>query len=366
MSKCKKIFVAATGQNCGKTTTSLSLFYCAKKYYKRVGFIKPIGPKVVKYKDRFMDMDAALMAEVYGLDEDLDLMSPVVLHKNTTRDVLDGKITHKSMEKTILNAIHKLEEKCDFLIIEGAGHSGVGSVIGMSNAKVAKLVDAPVLIIAGGGVGNVIDAVHMNLALYKDVGAKVNLVIANKLIKEKRANTLEYLNKGFENEDFNVIGGLNYSPILANPTLNHISNLLDLPLQGNILERNRIVHTIQLGAASAQRVADLLKPSSLIIVTSSRDELIVTLSSLYNDVPDFREKIVGLLITGISPISRISQQILDNCNIPYMRTMETTKNTFMTVTENVAKIHAEDKEKIQHIQSTVERTKMFMQVDPLF
>ena len=40
----RKIFIAATGQNCGKTTTSLSLMHLAKKKYARVGFIKPVGP----------------------------------------------------------------------------------------------------------------------------------------------------------------------------------------------------------------------------------------------------------------------------------------------------------------------------------
>ncbi len=33
---CKKIFIAATGQNCGKTTTSLSLLHLARKKYKKL------------------------------------------------------------------------------------------------------------------------------------------------------------------------------------------------------------------------------------------------------------------------------------------------------------------------------------------
>ncbi|HXV21994.1 MAG TPA: AAA family ATPase, partial [Desulfuromonadales bacterium] len=37
----RKIFIAATGQNSGKTTTSLSLMHLARKKYGRVGFIKP-------------------------------------------------------------------------------------------------------------------------------------------------------------------------------------------------------------------------------------------------------------------------------------------------------------------------------------
>jgi hypothetical protein len=76
----RKVFIAATGQNCGKTTTSLSLMHLARKKYDRVGFIKPLGPKLINYKGRAVDMDAALIAKVYGLDEDIELMSPVLWH----------------------------------------------------------------------------------------------------------------------------------------------------------------------------------------------------------------------------------------------------------------------------------------------
>ncbi len=42
---CRKIFIAATGQNTGKTTISLSLIHLARRKYGRVGFIKAVGPK---------------------------------------------------------------------------------------------------------------------------------------------------------------------------------------------------------------------------------------------------------------------------------------------------------------------------------
>jgi len=70
---CKKIFIAATGQHCGKTTISLSLMHLAKKKYARVGFIKPIGPKLFMLDGVEMDMDAALIASIYGLEDDRSL-----------------------------------------------------------------------------------------------------------------------------------------------------------------------------------------------------------------------------------------------------------------------------------------------------
>ena len=71
----RKVFVAATGQNSGKTTTSLSLMYMARKKYGRVGFIKPLGPKPsISRSGMVADKDAVLMAEVFGLGDDLPLM----------------------------------------------------------------------------------------------------------------------------------------------------------------------------------------------------------------------------------------------------------------------------------------------------
>jgi uncharacterized protein len=58
----KKIFIAATGQNTGKTTTSLFLLYLARKTYGRVGYIKPLGPKPALLNGVEVDKDAALMA----------------------------------------------------------------------------------------------------------------------------------------------------------------------------------------------------------------------------------------------------------------------------------------------------------------
>jgi BioD-like phosphotransacetylase family protein len=360
----KKIFIAATGQNCGKTTMSISLMHLARKKYQRVGFIKPIGPKIECYNDIKLDMDAILMARTYGLEEDISLMNPVPLHRGFTREFLDGKIDERTLADNIVRAVDELEQKNDLLIIEGAGHGGVGSVIGLSNAFVAKLVDAPVMIVTGSGIGNVIDAVHLNLALYEREQADVRLIMTNKLISAKRDTTLKYLKRAFD-YSLEVSGGFNYSPILANPTLAHISKLLELPLHGDQDVRNRIIHHIQLGAASSQKVVDGLLESTLLIVTSSRDELIVTLSSLYN-IPAWREKIAGIVIAGHAPVSMISQQILDRSDIPYIRIHETTANVFTALSEDVSKITAEDHEKLAWIQANAEHDIDFEMIDKMF
>jgi len=362
----KKLFIAATGQNIGKTTASLSLVHLAKKKYRRVGFIKPLGPKLIEYKGVTVDTDAALMCQIFAMGRDLPYMSPVVIHPDSTRKALIGELDLQDLEKVMLEACAVLEKRCDFLIIEGSGHPGVGSVVNLSNARIARLLEAKVLMVTGGGVGSVIDSVNMNKALFEKEGVEVRAMMANKLLPEKRESTLNYLEKAFSGEAFQVLGGFNYQPVLANPTLNRVAKILGLEINGNKRDTRRIIHHLQIGAPSTQRVTELLRDDTLLIVTSSRDELLVTLSNMYQ-IPAYRNKIVGMLIPGVHEVSDITQQIIDRSNIPYLRTSShTTGQLYRTINEDVYKLQAEDKEKIDMIKELAEIRLDFDKLEDLF
>jgi uncharacterized protein len=362
----KKLFVAAIDKNSGKTTTSISLMHLALKKYQRVGFIKPFGGQSVTYRKLVVDKDVALMAQVFDLNRDLELMSPVVLYPDTTHKVVDGLISPLELQDKILHACGELEKSCDFIIIEGSGHPGVGSVIGLSNARIARLLNAPVLLVTGGGLGNVVDRLAMILALFEKERVDVRAILVNRLIAAKREKSLDYLGRALAHEPFQVMGGFDYQPILANPTLRRISNLLGLPVQGNKRELQKIIHTVLVGAASTQRITELLQGPSLILATSSRDELLVTLAHLYH-MPEYRSLIVGLVISGASPIAPITQQILDKSRIPYMREEErTSAELYQIIGKDVSKIIAEDTEKLDLIRALADRNLNFQAIDDLF
>jgi len=351
---CKKLFIAATGQHCGKTTINLSLMHLALQRYDRVCYMKPLGPKCQEFNGVIADKDAVLMARVFGQEDRIALMSPLVLGKGATRRFLDGELYREWAAEKILSACRELEAQCDLLLIEGAGHGGVGSVVGLNNAEMAKMLDAPVVMVAGGGIGNVVDSVRLNLALYDQEGVSVRMLLINKLIAEKRQSSLAYLEKYFSPKGIKVCGAFDYSPVLANPTLQNLSKLLDHPLQGDLSKRQRIIHNIHLGAASSQKVIDHLQDSTLLITTSSRDELLVTLSSLYN-IPAYHRQIAGIVIPGHTPVSAITQRIIDDSGIPYIRIEQTTAEVFTTLTAHVSKISAEDTEKISLVTSQAEQ-----------
>ena len=121
----KRVFIAATSQNCGKTTLSVSLMHLAGLKYERVGFIKPIGPKYEMYGDLMVDVDAILIAKAFGLEEDIALMNPVAMHRNFTREFLNGQMNCRDLKQKIVEAVDILDKKYDFLIIEEIGRAHV-------------------------------------------------------------------------------------------------------------------------------------------------------------------------------------------------------------------------------------------------
>src|SRR5205823_15080391 len=63
-----RVFIAATRQNDGKTTSSLGLLAAMQKYYPRIGYIKPVGQRFVEVEEQKIDEDIVLMDRVYQLN----------------------------------------------------------------------------------------------------------------------------------------------------------------------------------------------------------------------------------------------------------------------------------------------------------
>jgi uncharacterized protein len=362
----KKLFIAAIEKNSGKTTATIGLMHLAARKYRRIGYLKPFGGQTVAFRGSIVDKDVALMAQEFELCYPVELMSPVVLSHNITHQVVDGLLAPELLQRRIYAACAELEQQCDFLFIEGSGHPGVGSVLQISNARIAHLLRAPVLLVAGGGLGDVVDRLALIQAFFDKEEVDLRAILVNKLYPEKRERNLDYLRRALRSQSYQVLGGFDYQRLLANPTLRRISELLGLPVRGDAGGMERIIYRVLIGAASTHRVMELLTEPSLILVTSSRNELLVTLANLYQ-MPEYRSLIVGLVISGGVEISSITRQIIDNSGIPYLRAEQSVSaDLYQVINKDVAKIVAQDREKLDLIRDLAESTLDFDAIDRLF
>src|SRR3954465_9142480 len=175
-----RVFIAATRQNDGKTTVSLGLIAALQRSFPRVGYIKPVGQRFVEIEENKIDEDTVLMDSVYRLNCPLVDMSPIAVEPDFTRKYLQAA-NNEALVKKIQQAFDRVAWEKDFVLCEGSGHAGVGSVFDLSNARVAKLLGAKVVIGSQGGIGKPIDEVCLNQALFEREGVEVIGVILNKL-----------------------------------------------------------------------------------------------------------------------------------------------------------------------------------------
>ncbi|RLB67452.1 MAG: cobyrinic acid a,c-diamide synthase, partial [Deltaproteobacteria bacterium] len=71
----------------------------------------------------------------------------------------------------------------------------------------------------------------------------------------------------------------------------------------------------------------------------------------------------GVLISGVNSISKLTQQVLDDSDLPFMRSEQHTTAVFQTVTRDVSKITADDLEKISLVKELAEKNLDFDLID---
>src|SRR5947199_9890019 len=124
------------------------------------------------------------MDSMYQLNCPLVDISPIAVEPDFTRKYLQSS-NNDALVKTIQEAFDRVAWEKDFVLCEGSGHAGVGSVFDLSNAQVAKILDARVIIVTSGGIGRPIDEVSLNQALFEREGVEIIGVIINKIIPNK-------------------------------------------------------------------------------------------------------------------------------------------------------------------------------------
>ena len=83
----RHLYLAATGQNRGKTTVGLGLLDGFVRRGLSTGFMKPVGQRTVIEDGVPADEDAVLMRSVFGLAEPLAAMSPVHIPRGFTQSL---------------------------------------------------------------------------------------------------------------------------------------------------------------------------------------------------------------------------------------------------------------------------------------
>lgn len=345
-----RVFIAATRQNDGKTTTSLGLISALQKHYPRIGYIKPVGQRFVEIEEQKIDEDTVLMDSVFRLNCPLVDMSPIAVEPDFTRKYLQSS-NNEALVKKIQKAFDRVAWEKDFVLCEGSGHAGVGSVFDLSNAQVAKVVGAKVIIVTQGGIGRPIDEVSLNQALFEKEGVQIIGVILNKVVGSKLEYVTEFARRGLKRKGLELLGVLPHHQVLSNPNLESIRDELRAEVLNESDGMRNLVDEVAVGAMSAPNAMSLFKPGVLLITPGDREDIIEAAHTSLDGLKE--KKMAGIILTGAFRPSPSALKIIRSMSVPVLLAEDNSYEVASKVHDLIVKTRPSDAEKITLIRDLI-------------
>lgn len=344
--KYKNIYVAASSQHVGKTTSTLGLVSGFINRGLNVGYCKPVGQKYLNINNIIADKDTVLFASLIHFNIKPEIHSPVILGSGATTDYLKepSKYTYK---EDILAAKEKLNEMYEMTIYEGTGHPGVGSVADINNATVAKLLDAAAIIVIEGGIGSTIDMLNMSMALFREEGVPILGVIINKVLPEKLDKVKKYVSKWTEPRNIPILGVLPYDPMLGYPLIKKVNKAVDGTMIYNEDRNTNKVENILAG--SLIDLNDLKRSTEqlLVVSTKSINQVIEKIDKIVTRNRLGKSPLSGIVATGLGVVEEQTKNYIMKHKIPLMRTHLDTYGCVVKISQIEVKINTNTPWKVQ-------------------
>ncbi|NBV23289.1 MAG: hypothetical protein EBS05_15380 [Proteobacteria bacterium] len=347
-----RVFIAATRQNDGKTTTSLGLLSALQNQFPRVGYIKPVGQRFVEIAEHKIDEDTVLMDAVYKLNCPLVDMSPIAVEPDFTRKYL-AETNYDALVKRIQKSFDRVAWEKDFVLCEGSGHAGVGAVFDLSNAQVAKVLNAKVVIVTRGGIGKPVDEVALNQALFEKHGVEIIGVIVNKVLPDKLEYIGEFARKGLKRKGLELLGVLPHMPLLSKPTMASILEELSAVVLNGRRRLTNVVEDIVVGAMGANNAVRFFRRGTLVITPGDREDIVLAAAAATQANPD--TALAGIVLTGSLRPGDAAMEIIRKLDFPVLLADADSYEVASKVHDIIVKTRPDDAEKIALIRDLIAR-----------
>ncbi|MGA8164933.1 MAG: AAA family ATPase [Waddliaceae bacterium] len=344
----RSIFIAATGQNIGKTTLCLGIIAGLSRRYGRVGFLKPVGQQHATIDNNVkIDKDAVLFKTHFNLPFRLTDMSPVIIPPGFTRDFIDGHFSEKTLLKKIHSSFQTISQQNDYTVVEGTGHVGVGSIIDLNNAKVAAALGLDMVIVVSGGLGSAIDELALNIAMCERYGVHVRGVILNRVLDHKREMILDYFPRALKKWGIPLIGCVPFNVFLNSPALRDFESLFHTTLLSGEEHHYRHFHHFRLVACSLSAYKEEMTSNELVITPATRTDIIEATLEHAKDSG-------GMILTGKHPPGEKMIKRIQSAGVPTLYVPLCSYDAMKMITSYKAKIRIKDHSKIKKAIQVVE------------
>ncbi len=347
----KAIYIATSEPESGKSIVSLGLMRMILGRTKKAAYFRPIiDDGLANKRDNHIDT----MLTHFDLDMDYDecyaMTGEELIHKKT--EGKDGEILDIIIEK-----YKSLEEKFDFILVEGTDFSGEGLFVEMDiNILIAKNLGIPVVIVSN-GKGKTKEEIETNVHLaydeFNDKEVKVLAVVTNKI----NPDFIDVIQTSLKRElpDSVFIYSIPLINQLEKPTVQEIVDECDAKVLVGKRHLNNQTGSFAVGAMQLRNFIKRIEENSLVITPGDRADII--LSSIQVNNSDNYPKISGIVLTGgLKPDKGILKLIKGLSNlVPIISVKNGTFEAANKIGSIRSHIYANNKHRIYNSLSTFDK-----------
>jgi dethiobiotin synthetase len=178
--RIKGIFVTGTDTDVGKTWVAAGLTAALRRRGVAAVYFKPIQSGCPEEAGRLMPTDARFARELGGLDEPLELLSPITLRLPLAPGVAAAREGVRVDLNRVAVALAELAGRYEFFVVEGAGGLYVPLIdTSFLVLDLARWLGLPLAVVARPGLGT-INHTGLTVGAARQAGLAVAGVIINR------------------------------------------------------------------------------------------------------------------------------------------------------------------------------------------
>jgi len=265
------LYIGSTAGFAGKNLIVMALGLQLQKEGYNVGYMRPVGTSPVQKGDKMADEDAAFVQEVLGLDDDPELVSPVVATHDLQMQVFAEGCP--DLMGRIVQAYNTLSKDKDVMLVCGAGSFlHAGKYCNVAGVDVAQALGTKVVLV---------DRFFKEFAYDYLISAKEQLgedligAILNS-VPESRMDTVESMLKPLmERRQIKILATAPQDSLLNAIRISDLANrlggkIISVPEKSDVVAESFLIGTMQVENFMTHFRK---KPNSAVIVGGDRSDL---------------------------------------------------------------------------------------------
>ncbi|HTI58168.1 phosphate acetyltransferase [Mucilaginibacter sp.] len=288
----KTVFIASTEAHSGKSIVSIGLVNMLLGKAQKIGYYKPvISQNLLVKKDDHIDTILTHFDLPMTYDDTFAL---------TWQDAMGQMETESQGEMLdiIIRKYKSLEEKYDFIVVEGTDYPGEGAAFEFeTNAQIAKNLQAPVIVVVSGEDKTIAQVVSAALTAIHNFDARevqVLAIVANRIKQEHAKDVEELLRNQLSPEILLAI--IPQDTRLQSPTLKEIYEQLNGKLLFGDDHLSNQADNFVTGAMQVPNFLNYLTENVLIVTPGDRGDIIIC--ALQANLSTSYPKVAGIVLTA--------------------------------------------------------------------